>query len=500
MKSENLISVYEREKALKDSLNENEFSKMKPHEIRVLGLFCDSMREEDCGFSDFDGYFVNYSIKQIGKEFDLLRFGFDEIINIELKSELKISSPEKKILEQMRINYHYLKFLDKNVTIISFVENKGYYIYDELQDDLVAISLTNVAEIIKNHRVDSTVDPDVVFIPSNYLVSPFNSTTKFLNDEYFLTGQQKNIKEEIIKSFEKNIFQFYCVSANAGTGKTLLIYDIAKTVMRKGAKVAIIHTGKLNIGQINLSSNYNWKILSIDQIDNTTIDDINEEYSLVIVDEAQRIRDNKKQLNIIIENSIKHSLTTIFAYDKKQYLRRDEGRDVFDFINEHYPQIKVEKSVLTTKIRTNKEIASFVTNLMEVGKSKNNLNYESVSVEYFSSVEDVRLYLRYLKRECGWTALTYTTSLVNPDPYDYLSNIIPTNAHQIIGQEFKKVVIVMDNNFHYRDNKLYARVGYYSPRGMLYQLVTRAVDELKIVVLDNIDLYVKLLEIKNIGQ
>ena len=137
---------------------------------------------------------------------------------------------------------------------------------------------------------------------------------------------------------------------------------------------------------------------------------------------------------------------------------------------------------------------------MEVGKSKNNLNYESVSVEYFSSVEDVRLYLRYLKRECGWTALTYTTSLKNPDPYDYLSNIIPTNAHQIIGQEFKKVVIVMDNNFHYRDNKLYARVGYYSPRGMLYQLVTRAVDELKIVVLDNIDLYVKLLEIKNIGQ
>lgn len=58
----------------------------------------------------------------------------------------------------------------------------------------------------------------------------------------------------------------------------------------------------------------------------------------------------------------------------------------------------------------------------------------------------------------------------------------------------------MDQNFKYNDaNRLTAKKGYYSPDGMLYQIVTRVVDELKIIVLDNPELYLKLLEIKNLG-
>lgn len=40
-------------------------------------------------YSAFDGYYVGYAIKQIGKEFDLLRFGDDKILNIELKIDNK---------------------------------------------------------------------------------------------------------------------------------------------------------------------------------------------------------------------------------------------------------------------------------------------------------------------------------------------------------------------------------------------------------------------------
>jgi len=58
----------------------------------------------------------------------------------------------------------------------------------------------------------------------------------------------------------------------------------------------------------------------------------------------------------------------------------------------------------------------------------------------------------------------------------------------------------MNDNFKYVGNRLAARRGYYSAEGMLYQIVTRVVDELKIVVINNPPLYLKLLEIKALGQ
>lgn len=54
----------------------------------------------------------------------------------------------------------------------------------------------------------------------------------------------------------------------------------------------------------------------------------------------------------------------------------------------------------------------------------------------------------------------------------------------------------MDKNFSYINNKLNFQNSYYSAKGMLYQIVTRVVNELKIIALDNPLLYVKLLEIK----
>ena len=41
---------------------------------------------------------------------------------------------------------------------------------------------------------------------------------------------------------------------------------------------------------------------------------------------------------------------------------------------------------------------------------------------------------------------------------------------------------------------------YYSIRGMLYQIVTRAVSKLKIVVVGNPSLYEKLIAIKHMGS
>ena len=58
----------------------------------------------------------------------------------------------------------------------------------------------------------------------------------------------------------------------------------------------------------------------------------------------------------------------------------------------------------------------------------------------------------------------------------------------------------MDSNFKYSDNKLLGRVNYYNLKGMLYQIVTRAVNELKIIVINNPELYEKLMLIKCMGE
>ena len=91
---------------------------------------------------------------------------------------------------------------------------------------------------------------DELFNPSDYLVSPFNTTRKFLNNEYFLTHQQEELKTKVIESLNSSeIAKFISITGGAGTGKTLLIYDIAKQLKEKGKKALIIHCGYLNDGQ-----------------------------------------------------------------------------------------------------------------------------------------------------------------------------------------------------------------------------------------------------------
>lgn len=145
-------------------------------------------------------------------------------------------------------------------------------------------------------------------------------------------------------------------------------------------------------------------------------------------------------------------------------------------------------------------MASFITNLRSIERSKDNLDYSSVSIDQFNGFDDLKQYFSFLQED-RWTGITFTTSQYSSDPYDNLSTLCSKNAHEVIGQEFSKVVFVMDENFAYEGNELKAKPGrVYDANGMLYQIVTRVVDELKIIVFNNPSLYLKLLEIKSMGE
>lgn len=121
-------------------------------------------------------------------------------------------------------------------------------------------------------------------------------------------------------------------------------------------------------------------------------------------------------------------------------------------------------------------------------------------MEYINEKPQLSAYINFLQKN-GWIPVTFTSSMYNKDPYDNLACVSTTKAHNVIGQEFSKVVFVMDHNFRYNEaNRLTARRGYYDGYGMMYQIVTRAVNNLKIVVFQNAKLYLRLLEIKAMGE
>ena len=306
MRPQNLLSVYQGAEALEnfDIPAEKKIKRLKRHEIRNLHSFCNEMLNAGCHLPNLDGFFVGYTIQQIGKEFDLLRFGENFILNIELKSELKIANKADKIEKQLKTNHYYLKFLGKPLRLFSYVENDGYYEY--VDNSLIKTNAEAIAACIHNQVINYTTNPDHAFVPSSYLVSPFNSTDKFMGDEYFLTTAQQRIKDEIHSALKNHEFAYFSISANAGTGKTLLTYDMAKELRREGDKVLIIHCGILNEGHLKLKQNYSWNIVPIRDIGEFSVQSIFSDVSVILIDESQRIRG--KQLQLIIDES-KHRCT-----------------------------------------------------------------------------------------------------------------------------------------------------------------------------------------------
>lgn len=198
----------------------------KDYELKDLALLCENLKSQSSHCHIFENYYINYKIPQIGKEFDILRIGKKDIVNIELKSQ-KVDLA--KITKQLQRNHYYLSFLQKTIYCFTFVsETCVFYYYNETNDDIETITIKNVIEILNNFEY-AKQDIDDLFIPSKYLVSPFNNTESFLENKYFLTQSQEKIKNKILQGINESKAKVFSISGQAGTGKTLLTYDIAKS-------------------------------------------------------------------------------------------------------------------------------------------------------------------------------------------------------------------------------------------------------------------------------
>ena len=469
-------------------LEKNDIS-LKEREIStVKGLyqnFCQLASIEDISF--YTDYFIfNFQIPQLGEEFDLLRLGDNYNINIELKSIYEYTKIEK----QLKRKKHFLKFLEiPSYHLCYSLDNDKFYVLTE-ENSLKEISSKEVFRLIKEQNFSKYIthkDIEPRFNINNYLISPFNTTQKFLNEEYFLTSHQDLIKKEILEEKIKNK-ELFMVEGKAGTGKTLLIYDVAKELIKSNSKVVICHCGILNAGHRRLLTE-GYKILS--PVNFLKEIKVNNNFDLIIIDESQRLR--IEQFNEIISFTKKYKISCLFSIDQEQCLHQGE---IENNIKEKLSPIITDSYFLNSKIRTNPRLATFIKNTFELNTSNMKLvenNDRLIELKLFREYSTATSFVDLMCKEYGYVHLSYATSNYYQDPLDKISeNGRLLTAHKVIGQEFDKVIVSIDNNFRYKTNDKktkYRLIGngksYYHAAKMLFQNMTRTRNKLCIVIIDN---------------
>lgn len=484
----NLLSLVQAKESLSDTVFENlkkhHCFDLKTDEISDLASLIKILIKDGCSIGDLDNFVVGYKIPQISKEFDLLRFGSECIINIELKG----TGEEEKIKKQLIQNKYYLSFAGLNTHHYVYVSESGLLYKLLNSNEIEKTETVELIDLLQQQTLTQEQNLDDFFNPANYLISPFNSTERFLADEYFLTNQQVEVSDVIFNHLTEPVKSgFVALTGGAGTGKTLLAYHVAKKALKVSKKVLVIHCGKLNAGHSVLISN-GWDIVQIRDYGTRDIS----KYDLVVIDEAQRLYISQFN-NITHEVSISRKLC-LLSFDELQTLSsHDDKLDINLRISDLKP---ISTHSLSEKIRSNKEIADFIDMFFSKNRNYKIKGGKNIYLKYFSTANDANAYLRSLDRS-DWQQINLTPSQHKVEHHrTYFRDEKPT-SHAIIGQEFDNVAIVIDQLFTYNEsNQLtYRGYSYYNPRKMLFQNITRARRRILVVIINNEELLERCLQI-----
>lgn len=465
-----------------DTLSEDSFRSLlklfnfdiRNTEVEQIGQFIQNLDIEDKYF----GYFyVGYKIPQIDKEFDLLRFGENYLLNIEIKSTLIVEDAK----EQLTKNKYYLSLLGKKVKYFTYIVDENVLYQFDDSENFEQVEFNVLSRLLISQHIEHHTNIDDLFDPSNYLVSPFNETKRFIEGAYFLTKQQQEFKNTIMQNNSKVTI----IEGLPGTGKTLLLYDLAKEVV-SSKNVVIIHTGTLNTGHLSLNQQYGWNILPIRRLRELP----SNEPEYIFVDETQRM--DPGQLLLLIHYIESNDVAGFFSLDPRQVLSLKESR----YDNKRL-LLEMQGSTiykLSKKIRTNKELAAFIKGLLSLNKMQYCNNTENISIHYFDKIDQARGFAEGLEEE-GWQVIDYTGQNWHGEFIERMRLNRGLNAHQVLGQEFDKVLVLVGSSFYYSDDGRLSVRGstYYDPERMFYQSVTRARKQLMLLVVDNPDYMNKLI-------
>ncbi|QIK86622.1 ATP-binding protein [Erysipelothrix sp. HDW6B] len=479
------IAIFERYEQLLS--NRREIKKAKIHEVNSFHSLVNILLDNKLSHDDFDGFYFSYEIPQIGKEFDLLKINENNIVNIELKSEF---TTIEKLSNQLQRNKYYLSHLRKELYQFTYISSsQTFYSLDD-NNRLIETTVSELVKYLLLMKDYFNGDLDELFRASNYLVSPLNTPLKFLRNDYFLTPHQEEITNSIILHLTDNSSStiYFGITGGPGTGKTLTLYNLAMELSIT-CKICIIHCGMLCDGHhvINRKSS-NIRIISAKEFEDTNF----EQFDFVFVDEAHRFY--KRQLEKLISDATKSIFKCVFSYDRNQTLSRTENNnDVTGVVrNLQY----FEEYKLTDKIRTNRQLASFIRRMFNLNHNDILPDYSSIKIVFAQTDEIAQTYIRAFKTKkyvfINYTKSNYKSGSTDQFGYDF-------NTHQVIGQEFDKVVMIIDKAFYYNSDGRLVGIKHPNPDYLYYKLLfqglTRVRENLAIIVVNNYTVFEKMLSI-----
>jgi len=459
------------------------------HEITSLRRFVDRLMNNGVSIEMFDGFFLGFKIPQIGKEFDLLKITEEECLNIELKSQ---SVPQQEMRKQLFKNKYYLSHLGKPCKFFT-IETENFQVFELNEaNDFLEVDFTKVVNTVQlfNERIFLS-DVDELFKVSDYLISPLNTPDKFLRGEYFLTSPQEEIKRKILKRINETNSGFFSITGKPGTGKTLLLYDIAKELSKLNTTL-IIHCGKLSDGQIRINRELtNLHIVPAEILRYNS--NVLSEHTYILVDETHRIFPN--QFDAICDIIHKDNKICIFSSDPEQVLSaKEENRDI---VSKIMALPLIEKYELSEKIRTNKELSSFIINVRNLKKkSLVPMLYNNVSISYANSIAEAQKMIGYYRNQ-GYIFINYSKSNHRYSPYSNYEEDFDT--HHVIGQEFDNVLMLMDDSFYYDEDGMLQGVEHPNPDylypNLFYQGITRVREKIALIIVNAPKLFEKIASI-----
>lgn len=421
-------------------------------------------------------FFYSFQIPRLGKEFDLIQIKDEHIVNIELKSG---AVSDEMIKKQLIQNRYYLSVLTRPIYSYTYISSENRLVRLTNHDHIVEADWESLCDILGRDSRDYQGDIEELFKAEYYLISPLTDPVKFLNKEYFLTSQQRDIRRQILRKIRAEHSGYFLFTGLPGTGKTLLLYDIAMELSDR-RKVCMIHCSE---------AGKKWEILHerlhrIDFLsDSRLLDDgkdIFAEYSAVLVDEAHLL--SVEKLRFILKCA--GDRPVIFSSDSEDMISPYELDRGNLHVIEGLPGIQIFR--LTNRIRTNAELSSFIQNIMHIPAGRRFKEYPHIEVVYANDDGEAANLLEDYRARGYWYKADGGNS--------YGSR----NAEPSGGVD--SLVMVMDDHYYYdeegylRSLEAKDRANVFNVRSLFHYL-NQAKEILAIVVKGNPEVYAGLMNV-----